>query len=102
MINKVMNKIKVTPNVFAYADKNYKNLLMEITIPGVKEQDIHMKIKEDGFSLSAPRDDEFEYVIDSSFCYPVTPYKTKTNFKDGLLKVEVPFKNPIKYNPWEH
>jgi len=88
-------KIKTAPEVCAYADDEHATMNIEITIPGVKKEDITLKMHEDSFYLSALRD-EIEYVSALAFCCPVKPDKAKAKYENGLLKIEVPFKDPME------
>lgn len=88
-------KIKVSPDICAYVDDEHTKVNLEIALPGVKKKDISLKMHEDSFNLSAPRED-FEYVSALSFCCPVKPEVAKAKYTDGLLKVEVPFKSPME------
>lgn len=50
---------------------------------------------EDSLALSAPRED-IEYVTTLSFCCPVNPDKAKARYDNGLLRIEVPFKDVME------
>jgi len=86
------NRIKVAPDVCSYTDEEHAKLNFEITIPGVKKNDIDLKIHEDSLSLSAKRKD-FDYATTLSFCCPVKAGEARAKYENGLLRIEVPFKD---------
>jgi HSP20 family molecular chaperone IbpA len=90
-----MERVKVAPEVCSYTDDDKNRLTVEITIPGVAKEDINLKIREDSFNLSASRKD-IEYATTLSFCCPVKPDEAKAKYENGLLKIEVPFKDTME------
>jgi HSP20 family molecular chaperone IbpA len=88
-------RVKVAPEVCTYTDDDHNTLTIEITIPGVSKEDINLKMHADSFNLSAPRKD-IEYATTLSFCCPVVPEEAKAKYDNGLLKIEVPFKDTME------
>jgi HSP20 family molecular chaperone IbpA len=68
-------KIRTSPDVCSYVNRENNRLHLEISLPGVKKENIQLKMKDDSFYLTAPRDD-IEFVT--------------------LLKIEVPFKDAME------
>jgi HSP20 family molecular chaperone IbpA len=88
-------RIKVAPNTVAYADGKNNKLIVEFAIPGAPTDTIDVKILEDSIHLTAPARD-IEYVSALASGWPVKPDKAEANYEHGLLRVEVPFKDPME------
>ena len=89
------NRIRVAPNTVAYADEENLKLVVEFAIPGAPTDTIDLKILEDSVHLSAPARD-IEYVASLALAWPVKPDKAEAIYENGLLRIEVPFKDPME------
>ena len=68
---------------------------MEFAIPGAPPDTIDLKLLPDSVHLTAPAR-EVEYVSAQALASPVKPDKAEAIYVDGLLRVEVPFKDPME------
>jgi HSP20 family molecular chaperone IbpA len=89
------NRIKIAPNTVAYPDEHCLKLIVEFSIPGAPTDTIDLKILEDSIHLTAPAKD-FEYVAALTPAWAVKPGKAEATYENGLLRVEVPFKDPME------
>jgi HSP20 family molecular chaperone IbpA len=88
-------RLKVAPNTVAYADVEDHMLIVEFAIPGAPTETIDVKILEDSIHLTAPARD-VEYVSALPLGWPVKPDKAEATYEYGLLRIEVPFKDPME------
>jgi len=86
---------KVAPVTAAYADGKQRKLIVEFAIPGAPTETIDLKILEDSVHLLAPARD-IEYVSAMALGWPVKPDKAEAIYEHGLLRIEVPFKDPME------
>ena len=87
--------IRVAPHTVAYADRENHKLVVEFAIPGAPTDTIDVKILEDSVHLTAPARD-IEYVAALALGWPVKPHKAEATYEHGLLRIEVPFKDPME------
>jgi len=89
------NRMRVAPNSVAFADEENLKLILEFAIPGARTDTIDLKILSDSVHLSAPARD-IEYVAALALAWPVKPEKAEAIYENGLLRIEVPFKDPME------
>ena len=91
----IQNPIKVAPSTVAYADEATNKLVVEFAIPGAPTDTIDLKLLPDSIHLTAPARD-IEYVSALALAWPVKPEKAEATYEHGLLRIEVPFKDPME------
>jgi HSP20 family protein len=89
------NRIKVAPDTVAYADGENDKLVVEFAIPGAPTDTVDVKILADCIHLTAPARN-IEYVAALALSWPVKPDKAEATYDHGLLRIEVPFKDPME------
>lgn len=94
-MSKEKEKYVVAPEICAWADDEHDNYHIEITMPGVEKDTINLKMHEDSFFIKGETDNTI-YVGSYAICCPVTAAKSKAIYKNGILKVDVPFKDHLE------
>ena len=87
--------MKVAPVTVAFADGEQHKLIVEFAIPGAPTETIDVKILKDCVYLLAPARD-IEYVSALALTWPVKPEKAEATYEHGLLRIEVPLKDPME------
>ena len=88
-------RMKVSPDTVAYSDAETRKLVVEFAIPGAPVDTVDVKILQDSVHLTAPARD-VEYVASLALAWPVKPDKAEATYELGLLRIEVPFKDPME------
>ncbi len=84
--------VKMSPDVSSCSDDK-GNLEIEVNLPGVKKENIELKMVEEGFFVRAKREETgVEYVGTYAFCCGVIPEKAVARYCDGKLYVIVPYR----------
>lgn len=86
---------RLPPVICAYPDDNCENATIEVVIPGVEKKDISLKISDNGFYVKATKEG-VEYADTYAFCCPVNPEKAVAKYSNGVLKVTVPYLQPLE------
>ncbi|MFX1477929.1 MAG: Hsp20/alpha crystallin family protein [Promethearchaeota archaeon] len=84
-------KYLTSPEVCSWADDESEFYKIEIQLPGVEKDTIKLKMHDDSFFIKGETEDTI-YIGSYSMCCPVKPEEAKATYKEGLLKIEVPFK----------
>src|SRR3982074_2639134 len=85
----------VAPHTVAYADGEHDRLIVEFAIPGAPTETTDVKVLEDSVHLLAPAR-AIDYVSALALGWPVKPNKAEATYENGLLRIEVPFKDPME------
>jgi HSP20 family molecular chaperone IbpA len=88
-------RIRVAPVTVAYPDEEKNKLVVEFAIPGAPTDTIDLKLLPDSVHLTAPSRD-IVYVSALALPWPVKPDKAEAIYEHGLLRVDVPFKDPME------
>lgn len=88
-------KRRIAADVCSFIGDEDGHLHLEMMLPGVKKEAVTLRMRDDSFFLSASGE-SMEYVTTSAFCCPVDSGKATAEFMEGLLKIVVPFKDPME------
>jgi HSP20 family protein len=89
------NRITLAPETVAFADRVTHKLVVELAIPGAPTDTIDVKVLGDSIQMTAPARD-IEYVAALALTWEVKPDKAEATYGHGLLRIEVPFKDPME------
>jgi HSP20 family protein len=79
----------------AYADAENRKLVAGFAIPGAPADTVDVNILAHSVHLTAPARD-IDYVPSLALGWPVKPDKAEATYEHGLLRIEVPFKDPME------
>jgi HSP20 family molecular chaperone IbpA len=91
--NEEENVTVMTPEVCIDHDDSAYSIQVEL--PGVAKEHVELSVGEQSLCVEAVRDDVV-YLGCFSLAHPVKEDQAKAKFDNGLLKVEIPLKAPIK------
>lgn len=90
----MVDTLRLSPVTCAYPDDKYENLQIEVVLPGVEKENISFKITDVSFYIKAKKEG-VTYVDSYSICCPVNPEKAVAKYSNGVLKVRVPYLQPL-------
>ncbi|MFX1256334.1 MAG: Hsp20/alpha crystallin family protein [Promethearchaeota archaeon] len=85
------SKLLAYPQICAFTDEDATGYNIEIYLPGVEKDTIKLEMDEDYVSVVGETD-TVRYRGLYGLCCPVEPEKATSTYKEGLLKIYVPFK----------
>jgi HSP20 family protein len=91
----MVETLKLSPVTCAYPDDKYENLEIEVVLPGVEKKDISFKLTDVSFYVRAKKEG-VTYLDSYSICCPVNPEKAVAKYSNGVLKVTVPYLQPLE------
>jgi len=86
-------RLYVSPDICMWPNDEHNEYHIEITLPGVEKDTIKLKMHEECFFIKGETDD-IVYIGSYAVCCDVDPEKTKAIYKNGLLIIDIPFKEP--------
>jgi len=85
----------VSPNICTFSDEKFESLNIQIELPGVDKKGIELRMYEDGFYIVAKKEGT-KYIGSYALVCPVQPNKAIAEYANGLLTVNVPYKEPLE------
>lgn len=85
----------VIPDICNYNNEDSTGSIIEIVLPGVEKDTIKLEMTKDNLIIYG-ESDTLNYGAIYQLCCPVEPEKAKSTYKNGLLKIEVPYIDILK------
>ena len=79
------------PEICSWMNDEGTGYIAEIYLPGVEKDTIKLKLNEENLFVSGETE-TVRYVGAYGLCCPVDAEKAKSTYKNGLLRVEAPYK----------
>ncbi|MFX1457521.1 MAG: Hsp20/alpha crystallin family protein [Promethearchaeota archaeon] len=83
------------PEMYSYTNEDSSGSIIEVVLPGVEKDTIKLKMNQDNLVVFG-ESDTINYGAVYQLCCPVDPTKAKSTYKNGLLKIEVPYKDMLE------
>jgi len=84
----------IYPDIRRTINYDTKTVELEISIPGVKKEDIKLLVLPELFHLTGKRG-QMQYSANQSFGAEVVPEKTVAKYENGLLRVKAIIRDPM-------
>jgi HSP20 family molecular chaperone IbpA len=86
-------KLRAFPEICSYINEEGTGYDIEIYLPGVERDTIDLKMDKDSIFVNGETE-RLRYVGSYGLCCPIDPDRATSTYKEGLLKISVPFKEP--------
>ncbi len=83
----------ITPEI--RIDHNDSGYYIDVELPGVDKEHINLSVGENSICVEAARDD-LMYLGCFTLAHPVKEGEAKAKYDNGLLRIEIPLRAPIK------
>lgn len=83
------------PEICTYNNQDSTGSIIEIILPGVEKDTIKLEMNNDNLVVFGETE-TISYGGIYQLCCPVDPEKAKSTYKNGLLKIEVPYIDILK------
>jgi len=91
------NWYRLYPDISRYVNYSLKEIDIEINLPGVKKEDIILKVLPTWFHVEAKRKkDNIIYSADTNFGTEIVPTKTIAKYNNGLLIIKAYILDPLE------
>ncbi|MFX1298669.1 MAG: Hsp20/alpha crystallin family protein [Promethearchaeota archaeon] len=90
-VDKEPSRVILTPEMCSWIDEEGTGYEMEVYLPGVEKDTIKLRMTEDTVFVAGDTD-RIRYVGYYTLCCPVEHEKATSLYKNGLLKIHVPYK----------
>ena len=86
-----LSKRRVFPQICATTNEEGTGYDIDIYLPGVDKDTIDLKMAKDYITVNG-ESETLQFNGSYQLCCPVDPNKAKSTYKEGLLRIHVPFK----------
>ena len=80
----------VSPSICSWTNDEGTGTIVEIYLPGVEKDTIKLKMDKENIFV-AGETDNLRYIGGYGLCCPVEAKEARSTYKNGLLRIEVPF-----------
>lgn len=86
-------KMRAFPEICAFTNEEGTGYDIEIYLPGVEKDTLDLKMNKDYITIYGETE-TVKYIGSYNLCCPVDTENVHSTYKEGLLKIHVPFKEP--------